>query len=251
MPPLISLQLRRQLLHHISSPSPLNPHFTSTHPHRLPFTHSNSFTTQTADSIAQSLSSNSDPLEITQRLMLHFSHIKPTPLLITQTLNISPEAGRSVLGFNDWVISHPDFKHSDETLSHFVDYFGRRKDFKAAHDLLVSGNISVAGPKTLHSSIDRLVRAGRPTKALGFFERMEKEYGFKRDQESLRLVVQKLCENGYASYAEKMVKDSANEIFPDEAICDLLINGWCVDGKIDEARRLVGEMYRGALRLAQ
>ncbi|CAH9106085.1 unnamed protein product [Cuscuta europaea] len=79
---------------------------------------------------------------------------------------------------------------------------------------------------------------------------MEKEYGFKRDQESLRLVVQKLCENGYASYAEKMVKDLANEIFPDETICDLLINGWCVDGKIDEARRLAGEMYRGGFEIS-
>lgn len=262
MPPLTSLQLRRLLHHCFSSSSPVKPqalfnakpHFTPTHFHRLPFLLYKPFSTETPDSIAESFSSellkdpNSDPLPITQRLQLHFSHIKPTPLLISQTLNISPEAGRTVLGFNDWVLSDPDFNYTDETLSFFIDYLGRRKDFKAAHDLLVS-NKSVAGPKTLESSIDRLVRAGRPTQALGFFEKMENDYGFKREKESLRLIVEKLCENGYASYAEKMVKDSANEIFPDEKICDLLIKGWCVDGKIDEARRLAGEMYRGGFEI--
>ncbi|TYJ05945.1 hypothetical protein E1A91_A12G198500v1 [Gossypium mustelinum] len=267
MPPLTSLQLRRLLHRCFSSPSPFQPHallspkpqFTPTHFPKLPFVISKPFSTQnpnpqTPDSVALSLSAellkdpSLDPLTITPRLQLHFSHIKPTPLLISQTLNLSPEAGRTVLGFNDWVLSDPDFNHTDETLSFFIDYFGRRKDFKAAHDLLVNHK-SVAGPKTLNSSIDRLARAGRPTQVLGFFERMEKDYGFKRNKESLKLVVEKLCENGYASYAEKLVKDSANEIFPDEMICDLLIKGWCVDGKLEEARRLAGEMYRGGFEI--
>ncbi|XVF08908.1 hypothetical protein REPUB_Repub07fG0045200 [Reevesia pubescens] len=268
MPPLTSLQLRRLLHHCLSSPSPvqpntlfsLKPHFTPTRFPKLPFLLSNPFSTQhpnpqtTSDPIAQSLSTellkgpNLDPPAVTQKLQLHFSHIKPTPLLISQILNISPEAGRSVLGFNDWVLSYPEFTHTDETLTFFIDYFGRRKDFKAAHDLLVNHKY-VAGPKTLKSSIDRLVRAGRPTQVLGFFERMEKDYGFKRDKESLRLIVEKLCENGYASYAEKLVKDSANEIFPDDIICDLLIKGWCVDGKLEEAKRLAGEMCRGGFEI--
>lgn len=133
-------------------------------------------------------------------------------------------------------------------MSFFVDYFGRRNDFKAIHDLLVA-NKTVAGAKSLLSAIDRMVRAGRPTQVVGFFESMENDYGFKRDRESLTLVVEKLCENGYASYAEKMVNNLANEIFPDEKICDLLIKGWCVDGKLDEAKRLAGEMYRGGFEI--
>ncbi|KAM7490205.1 hypothetical protein LguiA_033126 [Lonicera macranthoides] len=32
-----------------------------------------------------------------------------------------------------------------------------------------------------------------------------------------------------------MVKDLANEFFTDEYICDVLIKGWCVDGKLEEA----------------
>ncbi|KAK9929480.1 hypothetical protein M0R45_026576 [Rubus argutus] len=183
--------------------------------------------------LAQSLSSHllqeqpdsSDPLSVAQRLQSSFSHITPTPSLVLAVLNLSPEAGRNVLGFNQWLIKNPNFDHTDETLSYFVDYFGRRKDFKATHDVILSGR-EVAGPKTLASSIDRL-----------------------RDKASLRLVVEKLCENGFASNAEKMVKGLVNEFFPDEYMCDLLIRGWCVDGKLEEARRLAGEMYRGGFEI--
>lgn len=78
---------------------------------------------------------------------------------------------------------------------------------------------------------------------------MEKDYGLVRNRESLKLIVTKLCEHGFASYAEKMVKSLANEFFPDEYICDVLIKGWCVDEKLDEARRLSGEMYRGGFEI--
>ncbi|RVW91219.1 Pentatricopeptide repeat-containing protein PNM1, mitochondrial [Vitis vinifera] len=176
------------------------------------------------------------PVPIIQRLQLSFSHITPSPPLILQTLNTSPDAGRTVLGFYKWLSSNPKFVHSDETISFFVDYFGRRKDFKAIHEVLMDGR-NFAGAKTLESAIDRLVRAGRATQVVSFFDRMEVDYGFRRDRESLTMVVSKLCEHGFASHAEKVVKNVANEIFPNETICDLLIKGWCVDGKLDEARR--------------
>lgn len=107
----------------------------------------------------------------------------------------------------------------------------------------------VSGLKSLESSIDRLVRAGRPTQVVSFFDNMDKDYGFVRNLDSLKLVVVKLCEHGFASYAEKMVKKLANEFFPDEFICDCLIKGWCVDGKLEEARRLTQEMYRGGFEI--
>ncbi|KAK7849450.1 small ribosomal subunit protein mL104 (rPPR9)-like [Quercus suber] len=197
-------------------------------------------------SVSTELFNNSN----SERLHRKFSHISPTPSLVLSTLNLSPEAGRAVLGFHQWLLSNPNFTHSDETVSFFVDYFGRRKDFKAVNELLSSSHLSLLlGPKTLHSAIDRLVRAGRPADTVSFFEKMEREYSLNRDRESLTLVVEKLCENGYASHAEKMVKNLANEFFPDEKICDLLVKAWCVDGKLDEAKRLAGEMYRGGFEI--
>ncbi|KAK9278103.1 hypothetical protein L1049_027661 [Liquidambar formosana] len=270
MPPLTSLQLRRFLLRSFSSSSSsIQPHLLFPHyslskpstPHLLylkpflslskPFSSNPS---QDPSELVQSLSAellknpSSDPLSITQSLDLSFSHITPSPPLILNVLNLSPDAGRTVLGFHKWVSSNPSFAPSDDTFSYFVDYFGRRKDFKAIHDVLVDGR-GVAGPKTLAASIDRLVRAGRAPEAVAFFDRMERDYGFVRDRESLTMVVEKLCEHGFASYAEKMVKSLANEIFPNELMCDLLIRGWCVDGKLDEARRLAGEMYRGGFEI--
>ncbi|KAG5082486.1 hypothetical protein JHK84_052524 [Glycine max] len=63
--------------------------------------------TQT-DKIASSLSSellkepDSDALSVSQCLNLSFSHITPTPNLILQTLNLSPQAGCTILGFHQW-----------------------------------------------------------------------------------------------------------------------------------------------------
>lgn len=154
-----------------------------------------------------------------------------------------------MLDFLNWVSSKtPQFHLSDEVYSYFIDYLGRRKDFKVIDDVLVSGK-GVVGSKSFAASIDRLVRAGRPTQAVSFFDKMEKDYGIARDRESLNYVVTKLCEKGYANYAEKMVKSLANEYFPDEYVCDMLIKGWCVDGKLEEARRLAREMYRGGFEI--
>lgn len=79
---------------------------------------------------------------------------------------------------------------------------------------------------------------------------MERDYGLKRDRDSQKVVVEKLCRKGFASYAERMVKDLAKVLFPDEATCDLLVMGYCFDDKIEEARRLAGEMYRGGFELS-
>ncbi|KAK2438861.1 pentatricopeptide repeat-containing protein, mitochondrial [Trifolium repens] len=281
---MASLQLRRLLLRSVRfrsisfiSSYPIQPPHHS--PHKIPsnfsshFQHRNLFaphslfqtkhfssesvaTTEKLsdepDPIASAISSellkesDSDPTSVAERLQLSFSHITPTPDLVLQTLNLSPEAGRNVLGFQQWLASNPKFTQTDETLSYFVDYFGRRNDFKATHKVLTGGG---AGSKTLLSAVDRLVRAGRPSQAVQFFEQMEKDYGLKRDRGSLKLVVEKLCLKGYASYAEKMTKNLAKEFFPDEEMCDLLVAGYCIDGKIEEARRLAEEMYRGGFEL--
>ncbi|KAF9624529.1 hypothetical protein IFM89_011703 [Coptis chinensis] len=259
-PSIKSQNLSSSLLAHSSKP--ISSHFsnllflypktlsTSTPPS---FEHNNKHL-PTTENISQEITqellkhTNEDSLPLPQRLDLHFSYIQLTPSLYLQVLNQSSEAGRSVLDFHQWVSTRPGFKHDDETFSYIVDYFGRRKDFKVIHDVLVSGK-GITGPKTLASCIDRLVRAGRDSQTVAFFERMEKEYGFVRDRDSLKLVVTALCDHGFASHAEKMVKSLANEFFPDEVTCDILVRGWCVDGKLDEAKRLAGEMYRGGFEL--
>ncbi|CAN1839946.1 Pentatricopeptide repeat-containing protein PNM1, mitochondrial [Linum perenne] len=269
MPPSSSssLQLRRILRYclsshssHTRSPPPPATHLTKSHSLSRYFSSQSSTSatsTPDVDPVALSLSAELvkdpgvDSLPTPQRLHLSFSHIAGsiTPSLISQTLNLAPDAGRGVLGFHQWLVSNPDFKHTDETVSFFVDYFGRRKDFKATDELLADAK-SVVGPRTFESILDRLVRAGRPKQVVELFEKIEADYGIKRDRESLTLVVRKLCEHGHSNYAEKMVKSLANEIFPDEVICDMLIKGWCVDGKLDEAKRLAGEMFRGGFELS-
>ncbi|GAB2223736.1 hypothetical protein Droror1_Dr00004476 [Drosera rotundifolia] len=187
-----------------------------------------------------------ETLTIPQRLDLSFSHINITPSLVLHTLNASPDAGRSVFDFLNW--ASPKLEVTDEVYSYFVDYFGRRKDFKAIHDVLVKGK-EVVGVESFRVCVDRMVRAGRGKEAVALFDRMEKDYGFSKDRVSMEFIVGKLCEKGFAGLAEKMVKGLADEFFPGDGICDVLIKGWCVDGKLDEARRLAREMYRGGFEI--
>ncbi|KAL3529652.1 hypothetical protein ACH5RR_008974, partial [Cinchona calisaya] len=249
-------------LHH-PFPTPATASATATHFFLQPF-FSRPFSSSSSEknpfaedeeTIAQSLSNellknpDFESLSLSQRLDLSFSHVSLTPPVVLNVLNLSADAGRPVLDFLKWVSSRSNFDVDDEFFSCFVDYFGRRKDFKAAHDVLVDG-IGKTGVKSFVSMVDRLVRAGRSTQAVALFEKMEKEYGFPRNLDSLKTIVSKLCEHGFASHAEKMVKSLASEFFPNEYICDALIRGWCVDGKLDEAKRLAGEMYRGGFEIS-
>ncbi|ERN09502.1 pentatricopeptide repeat-containing protein PNM1, mitochondrial [Amborella trichopoda] len=177
------------------------------------------------------------------------SNIEPTPELLSHLLNTSPKAGRKVLGFYSYALKHPSsFIPSDETSKSLVDYFGRRKDFKAINLLFSETPPAPTGPKTFASVIDRLVRAGRAKQAVGFFEDMEK-LGFSKDKDALIVTVGSLCNHGFAREAEELVKRMADSIFPDQAICHALVKGWCVSEKLDEAKRLVGEIYRGGFEL--
>ncbi|KAM0009541.1 putative tetratricopeptide-like helical domain superfamily [Helianthus debilis subsp. tardiflorus] len=264
-PPLMAAHLRSLLRRrHFSSPPPPSspaPPLQSIHPQKpyfisTPSAHSfpKFFSSQThiqdSQHIAQSISHellkdpNDQSTPLPNCLDLSFSHITLNPNIILTALNLSPDAGRTALAFHKWVSTRSDFELTDESLAYFVEYFGRRKDFKATHEVLVASK-EISGAKTFEAVVDRLVRAGRPTQVVALFEKMEIDYGFVRNMDSLKVVVSKLCDHGFASYAEKLVTSVANEFFPDEFICDALVKGWCVDGKLDEARRLSQEMYRG------
>ncbi|XP_076903788.1 small ribosomal subunit protein mL104 (rPPR9)-like [Bidens hawaiensis] len=256
-PSLTAAHLRTFLRRsYFSTPPPT--HHLHLHPKPIPLTFPKFFSSQTliqdsqeiAHSISHELIKHPDDqsLALPNRLDLTLSHITLNNNIIQSALNLSPDAGRTALDFHKWVSSRSDFKLTDESLAHFIDYFGRRKDFKATHELLVASK-NVSGAKAFESVVDRLVRAGRPTQVVALFEKMEIEYGFVRNLDSLKVVVSRLCDYGFASYAEKLVTSVANEFFPDEFICDTLIRGWCVDGKLDEARRLSGEMYRGGFEI--
>ncbi|KAK9075483.1 hypothetical protein SSX86_003807 [Deinandra increscens subsp. villosa] len=261
-PPLRAAHLRI-LLRRLQPPQSIH------HPRKLyspppPFSLSslNFFSSQTqigtpvqdSQHIAQSISHellkdlNDQSTPLPNRLDLSFSHIALNSNIVLTALNLSPEAGRAALDFHKWVSTRSDFNLTDESLAYFVGYFGRRKDFKATHELLVASK-EIAGLKTFESLVDRLVRAGRPTQVVALFEKMETDYGFVRNLTSLKFIVSKLCDHGFASYAEKLVTSVADEFFPDEFICDTLVRGWCVDGKLDEARRLSQEMYRGGFEI--
>ncbi|XP_004301103.1 PREDICTED: pentatricopeptide repeat-containing protein PNM1, mitochondrial [Fragaria vesca subsp. vesca] len=262
------LQLRRVLLRHLttSSPPPLQTHIPipstkPTHFHysqptittapTLHFLNSfSSFSTRPAHpnpaQLAHSLSTEllrdptSDAPSVARRLQSTFPRFTPTPTLIQSVLSLSADADRrAILGFLTWLISRDNLDHGDEILSLFVDHFGERRDFKAAHDAILTGR-KLAGPKTASSNFAGMIRAGRIPQAVAFFDKMEKEYGIRLERETVKLAAEKVCENAFA--AERMVKRLANEVPRNVETWNVVIRCLCKIRKTQDALRLFHRM---------
>ncbi|PKA53687.1 Pentatricopeptide repeat-containing protein [Apostasia shenzhenica] len=197
-------------------------------------------------------SSADDPsssLDLPSHFALHFSDVSFNTAFLLEILNISPSAGRAAVDFFRWLVRHRGFTANDTSLSYLINYLGRRKDFSAVHDVLIEFR-RAAGSQSLSAAIDRFVRAGRASQAVHFFDSVERDYGLKRDLSALSFLVSSLCDNGFTGHAERAVKRLADVIFPDEHICYTLIQGYCNELKLDDARRLMGEIIRGGFDLS-
>ncbi|KAK1307103.1 Pentatricopeptide repeat-containing protein [Acorus calamus] len=190
-----------------------------------------------ASEIARSISAELATLSSTasaEDLRLRFPDLRPSPSLLPHVLAASPPPAAP---------PSPSTAGSPATPP-LVDYLGRRNDF-AAVDQVLSESRGVSGPLTFRSAVDRLVGAGRATQAVAFFERMDRDFGLPRNEETMSFVVTALCRGGFPGHAERMAKALVAEFPPDQAICDTLIGGWCADRKLHEARRFAGEVERG------
>ncbi|KAG0484182.1 hypothetical protein HPP92_008261 [Vanilla planifolia] len=197
------------------------------------------------------LSSSSDSstlLDLPRHFSLHFSDIRFNTPFLHEVLNISPSAGRTVIDFFRWLVRNRGFTPNDTSLSHLINYLGRRKDFKAVHEMLLEFRHGV-GMETITAALDRLVRSGRASQAVHFFDCMEPDYGLKRNLPVLTFLVSSLCCHGFTGHAERLIKRLADTIFPTEQICYTLIRGYCDELKLDDARRLMGEIIRGGFDL--
>uniref|UniRef100_A0A0D6QSP3 Pentacotripeptide-repeat region of PRORP domain-containing protein n=1 Tax=Araucaria cunninghamii TaxID=56994 RepID=A0A0D6QSP3_ARACU len=180
---------------------------------------------------------------------LEATGIKMPPHLLEPVINASEKAGRKALGFYKWAIEQPGCEANLDSFNALIDLLGKRNDFKAVETLLKE-NLALGSQglkvdlKTFEIVVQRLVKAGREKKTVDFFQNME-EYGFKQDEKAQKIVVRELSELGFASHAEKLVKEKADVYYPDEEICNMLVKGWCVAGKLSEARRMVNEMSVG------
>ncbi|PRQ16359.1 putative tetratricopeptide-like helical domain-containing protein [Rosa chinensis] len=270
MRPLPALQLRRLLLRHLSTSSPPLPlqthipfpsnkptHFHNSQPtittasisHPKPF--SSSISTRPVPhpnpaQLAHSLSTellrdpDSDAPSVSRRLQSTFPRFAPTPSLVRSVLDLSADADRrAILGFYSRLISNNNLDHGDQILSFFVDYFGQRRDFKAAHDVIRMGR-KFAGPKTAASNFDGMVRAGRVSQAVAFFDHMDVEYGIKRERGAVKLAVEKVCENAFA--AERMVRRLANEVPKNVETWNVVVSCLCKIRKTEDALKLFHRM---------
>ncbi|XP_020591191.1 pentatricopeptide repeat-containing protein PNM1, mitochondrial [Phalaenopsis equestris] len=191
---------------------------------------------------------HSSSLDLSSHFSLHFSDVRFNTSFLHEILNISPSAGRAVIDFFRWLVRHRGFTANDTSLSHIINYLGRRHDFKAIHDVLLEYRLA-AGRESFSAALDRLIRAGRASQAVHLFDCIERDYGLKPDLTALTFLVSALCSHGFTGHAERTVKRLADVIFPSEQICYTLIRGYSDELKLEDAKRLMGEIIRGGFDL--
>ncbi|KAJ6834934.1 pentatricopeptide repeat-containing protein PNM1, mitochondrial [Iris pallida] len=208
-------------------------------------------------SIAASLSkfSGSDDYDSLHRhFSLHYSDVPFTTPLLADVLLSSPDSGLSAVLLLRHLVRHRGFSPSDQPLSLLIHHLSRRHDFKSIDSLLSSDSDlrPSPGPLSYSALVSRLVRSGRPVDAINLFHSLSAPdtlFSVPKDKSSLKVLVSALADHKFPNHAEKLVKNCAREIFPDEEICNELIRGWCSDLKLDHARRLAGEIVRGGFEL--
>ncbi|KAI0523534.1 hypothetical protein KFK09_005929 [Dendrobium nobile] len=167
-----------------------------------------------------SSTNQSSSLDLPRHFSLHFSDVRFNIPFLLEILNISPSAGRAAIDFFRWLVRHRGFTANDTSLSHIINYLGRRHDFKAVHDVLLefrvaAGRESFSAAASIASSVPVALR--RP--------------------------------HGFTGHAERAVKRLADVIFPSEQICYTLIRGYSDELKLEDAKRLMGEIIRGGFDL--
>ncbi|CAN6199734.1 unnamed protein product [Urochloa humidicola] len=173
---------------------------------------------------------------------LHFSDVRPTNALLAEALALSPPAtSRAAADLFRFLVRRRSLHPSDGALAPVVRHLARRRDFPAVRALIQEFPTAL-GPATLDAYLHQLARAGRPTDAVKVFDELPEQL---RNREALTSLVSSLSAEGFPSHAERAAKKVANEIFPDDNICTLLVSGYANAGKLDHALRLIGETRRG------
>ncbi|GJN11100.1 hypothetical protein PR202_ga29266 [Eleusine coracana subsp. coracana] len=150
---------------------------------------------------------------------LHFSDVRPTNALLAEVLSLSPPAtSRAAADLFRFLVRRRSLHPSDGALEVVVRHLARRRDFPAVRAL-----------------IQEFPHRARPRHA----RRLPPPPSQRGSRHGCRQA------GGFPSHAERAVKKVANEIFPDDNICTLLVSGYANAGKLDHALRLIGETRRG------
>ncbi|XP_038983689.1 pentatricopeptide repeat-containing protein PNM1, mitochondrial-like [Phoenix dactylifera] len=168
-------------------------------------------------------------LDLPRHLSLHFSDVRFNTSLLHRVLDLSPAAGRAAVDLYCWIFAPSSLPTSPSPSS---------STSSAAAATSRSSSTSSPNSTALRGSrpprLRRLTSPGPPP---------------LRFPPHDRRAFAALTEHRFSGHAEHTIKRYADEIFPDEEICTALIRGWSAAGKLDEARRLMGEMLRGGFEL--
>lgn len=152
--------------------------------------------------------------------------------MFVDTLNLS-HGWMILFWFYEWTAKQSGFL-DEASFAAVANFLGLRKDFKAMRILLP------IGMKTSHIVVDRLARLVEQRSSSPSSMSSTSSVSKLTTETPFSFNVSALFEHSFAGHSESLMKKTTDQLFPGDAICEILVKGWFIVGKLDEARRLAG-----------
>ncbi|XP_068668870.1 putative pentatricopeptide repeat-containing protein At3g15200 [Aristolochia californica] len=208
-----------------------------------------------SSSVCHLVSTNNSTIKdatMIQNLMkAHESHSVLESALAQQEILVSKELVCEVLRrhhsqwklslfFFNWAQSKQGYSHDSHAYNQMLDILGKMKQFKLMRQLVESipyeKRATLVTERTFEVLLNRLAGGHKVEEAIDMFYK-RKDFGLKLDNVAFQTLLRSLCRYKHVEVAESLFYLKKNEFPPDVKSRNIILNGWCVAGRIFEAKR--------------
>ncbi|KAG9449723.1 hypothetical protein H6P81_009688 [Aristolochia fimbriata] len=203
------------------------------------------------DKVSTKDSTIKDATFIQNLLKVHESHsevesalaqqeILVTKELVCEVLRRHQSQWKSALFFFNWAESRQGYSHDSHAYNQMLDILGKMKQFKLMRQLVESipseKRAMVVTEKTFEILLNRYAGGHKVEEAIDMFHK-RKDFGLKLDNVAFQTLLRSLCRYKHVEVAESLFYLKKDEFPPDIKSRNIILNGWCVAGRLYEAKR--------------
>ncbi|KAK6934233.1 Pentatricopeptide repeat [Dillenia turbinata] len=139
----------------------------------------------------------------------------------------------------------PGFSPGSDVFSEILDILGKMRRFEELEKVLdeMSKRKSAFSERTYGIVLNRYASAHRVDEAIEFFYK-RKEFGLAIDLFAFQGLLLALCRYKHVEAAEFLFHNKQKEFKPDIRSRNIILNGWCVMGRLREAKRFWNDIIK-------
>lgn len=170
-------------------------------------------------------------------------HLSLTDDLVLAVLRRHAADWKPALGFFNWVSSKrggssSPYSPGSKVYNEIIGILGKMRRFDQLHQVLdeMSERKGLINERTIEIVIHRYAAAHMIEEATQFFYKRE-QYGLQLDLAAFQALLMALCRYKHVEAAEFLFLSKQDEFRPDIKSRNIILNGWCVSGRLPETKR--------------